>query len=125
MKVGLAKRLSCEEEGQHQLGRLPVFHPQLADHLEPQAVLRVRLAACRLQLGLREHPKVQQALLHQWADRQENRVHQEERPGGHLEDLRQDLCPWVVHLELQASPEVKAGYLGPKQRQLSQPKKWQ
>jgi len=116
VKVGLAKRLGCEEEVQHRLGRLPVFHPQLADHLEPQAVLRVHLAACRLQLGLREHLKVQQALLHQWADRQENRVHQEERPGGRLEDLRQDLCPWVVHLEPQGRLEVKAGYLEPKQR---------
>jgi len=65
VKAELAKRLGCEEEAQHQLGRLPGFHPKLADHLEPQAVLRVRLAACRLQLGLREHPLVQQVLLHQ------------------------------------------------------------
>ena len=91
--VERAKRLGCEKKAYRQLGRLPVWHPLFADRLEPQVDLLDRLAACHLLLGLRVHRQVQQALLHQWADRQENRVHQEERPGGHLEDLRQDLCP--------------------------------
>jgi len=37
--VVLAKRLGCEEESQHQLGRLPVFHLQLGPRVKHQEQL--------------------------------------------------------------------------------------
>jgi len=75
------------------LGRLPVCPPLFADRLEPQVDLLDRLAACRLQLGLREHQQARLVLLLQQGGRQVNRVHREERLAVRLEDLRQDLCP--------------------------------